>query len=106
MQAVVHSLEQTVSKIHIANWVYVLEVDASWKLSIGMSPLVLNTLHMPLVYNDNNPFSITFIYLLEEILVSLVNENVLKLWEEDVCVLNEPVDLIRVKALFGKLRCF
>ena len=75
----------------------------SWNLSIGMSPFMLNSLHMPLVYDDYNFLSITFIYLFEKVLVSLVDENALELWEKYICVLNEPVHLIRVKTLFSKL---
>jgi len=107
VQNIVHSLEQTISKVHIANWVYSLwEIDTSWKLSIRVCPFMFNTFHMPLIDNNNNSLSITFINLLVKVLVSLINENVLKFWEEDIHILDEPINLVWIQALFGKLRCF
>jgi len=61
---------------------------------------------MPLIDNNNNSLSITFINLLVKVLVSLINENVLKFWEEDIHILDEPINLVWIQALFGKLRCF
>jgi hypothetical protein len=59
---------------------------------------------MPLIDNNNNSFSFTFIYLFEEVLVSLINENILQLWEENITILDKPVHLIWVKALLRELR--
>lgn len=54
MEAVVESLEKTVSEIHIADWVDALwEVDASWELTVSGSPVVLDSFHVPLV-DDND----------------------------------------------------
>merc|ERR1712166_635838 len=53
---------------------------------------MFNTFHMPLIDNNNNSLSITFI-----------NENVLKFWEEDIHILDEPINLVWIQALFGKL---
>jgi len=69
-----------------------------------MSPFMLDTFHVPLVDDNNNSLSVTFIYLFEEVLVSFVNENVFQLWEENVTILDEPVHLIWVKALLSELR--
>lgn len=55
MEVVIKSLEKTVSEIHITNWVDALwEVDASWKLTVSGSPVVLDAFHVPLVDNYNN----------------------------------------------------
>lgn len=97
MQVVVESLEETISKVHVSNWVNPFwEVNASWKLSIGMGPFVLNTFHVPLI--DNNYYFLVsaFINLLKQILVSSINENTFKFWEIQISGLNKPVDLIRV----------
>ena len=52
---VVESLEQTDSEIHVTDWVDSFrEVDASWHLSISVSPVVLDALHVHLVDNDYN----------------------------------------------------
>jgi len=77
MQNVIHSLKQTISKVHVSYWVDIIEMDTSWELSIGMSPFVLNSFHMPLIDNYNNFITFAFIYLLEEILVPLIDENAL-----------------------------
>jgi len=55
---------------------------------------MLNAFHVELVDNDYNPLCITFINLLEKVLISLVNENALEFWEEDIGILDEPVDLV------------
>jgi hypothetical protein len=75
MQDVVQSLEKTVSQVHVSNWIDILEMNASWKLSVRVCPFVFNSLHMPLVHYNNNFISLTFVYLFEKVLVSLINEN-------------------------------
>lgn len=95
MQRIVESLKQTISEIHIANWVYSFcEMNASWKLSIRVCPFMFNTFHMPLIDNDNNSLSITFINFLEKILISIINENALEFWEENICSLDKPIYLM------------
>ena len=104
MQLVVKSLEQTVSKIHIYDWVDAFwEVDTSWELTISSSPLVLNTFHVPLVDHSNNSLLWAGVNVLEKVLVSSVNKNALEFWEENIEGLDEPIYLVCVKALFRKL---
>jgi hypothetical protein len=55
VEVVIKSLEKTVSEIHIANWVDALwEMHASWELTVSGGPVVFDSFHVPLVYNDNN----------------------------------------------------
>ena len=55
MKSIVKSLEQTIFKIHVADWVNSLwEVDTSWYLTISVGPVVLETLHVELVANNDN----------------------------------------------------
>lgn len=55
VEVVIKSLEKTVSEIHIANWVDALwEMHASWELTVPGGPVVFDSFHVPLVYNDNN----------------------------------------------------
>ena len=81
-------------------------MNTSRELSVRMSPFVFNSLHVPLVHNSNNFLAFAFIYLLKEILVSLVDAYALQFWEEYFTILNEPVDLIGIKALLSELRWF
>ena len=64
---------------------------------------MFNTFHMPLINNNNNSLSFTFINLLEKVLISLINENVLEFWEENIHVLDKPVYLVWVNTLLSKL---
>ena len=61
--------------------------------------MVLNTLEMPLVDEDDDLLSGALINLSEEILITLVNKNFLQSGEEDLCALNVPVDQVLIKAL-------
>lgn len=100
MQVVVETLEQTIAQVHVSNRINSLsELHTSWHLTVSVSPLMLNTLHVPLVYNDDNLLLRAFINGLEKILVTLIHENLLESWEEDVQVLNVPVDKIWVGTL-------
>lgn len=105
VKRVVESLEETVSKIHISNNINTIgEVDASWHLSVSVSPVVLNSLHMPLVDDHNDFLMGTFVDGLEEIFISLINENLFEFWEEKIKGLNIPVHKVRIKASLGVLR--
>jgi hypothetical protein len=53
-------------------------------LTVSVGPFVLNTLHVPLVDDDNNSLVFAGVNLSEEILVSLVDKDGLELREEDV----------------------
>lgn len=104
VKVVVESLEETVSEIHIADWVDALwEVDASWKLTVSGSPVVLNAFHVPLVDHDNDSLLWCRVNLLEKVLISSVNEYSLQGWEVDIKILNVPVDLVLVKAFLRVL---
>lgn len=105
MKGVVKSLEKTVSKIHISDNIDAFwESDRSWELSVSVSPVVLDTLHVPLVDQDNNFLFRALINLSEKVIVSLINENTLEFWEENGEGLNVPVDEIWVQALLCELR--
>jgi len=95
VQVIVETLEETIAQVHISNRINTFrEVHTSWQLAVSVSPLVLNTLHMPLVHNNDNLFLRALVNSREKILVSLINENLLEPWEEDVQVLNHPVDKV------------
>ena len=92
VESVVQSLEQTVSQVHISDHVdAVWEGNRSWQLSVSVSPVVLDTLHVPLVDEDNDFLLWAFINFLEKLIISLVNENALEFGEEDSKGLNVPV---------------
>jgi hypothetical protein len=104
VESVVQTLEQTIAKIHIANWVYSFwEVNASWHLAISMSPLMLNAFHVPLVDNHNDSLSFALVDRLEEVLVTLVDEDLFQSWEENGNILDVPVDQMRIDTLLGEL---
>lgn len=85
MQVVVESLEKTITEVHVTNWVDTFrEGHTSWQLTVSVGPFVLNTLHVPLVDDDNNSLVVARVNLSEEILVSLVDKDGLELREEDV----------------------
>lgn len=55
MQIVIEALEESITQVHVSDWVDALwEINASWELTVSMSPIVLNSLHMPLVHNYDN----------------------------------------------------
>ena len=84
VESVVQSLEETVSQVHISDHVdAVWEGNRSRKLSVSVSPVVLDTLHVPLVDQDNNFLFRAPINLSEKVIVSLINENTLEFWEEN-----------------------
>ena len=49
-----------------------------------MRPVVLNALHVPLVYDDNNFLLGALVDSLEQVIITLVNDNALDSGEEDV----------------------
>ena len=99
------TLEQTISQIHITNWVNTLwEVNTSWHLAESMRPLMLDTLHVPLV-DDYHYFLLrTLVNSLEQILITLVDEDLFESWEVNVQILDVPVDHVWVHAFLGELR--
>lgn len=78
-------------------------MDASRILAVSGSPFVFNTLHVPLVDDNDDSFLIALVNLLEELLVSLINENALKLREVDIQRLNVPVHQVWVQTFLCKL---
>lgn len=65
-----------------------------------MAPVVLDTFHVPLVNNNDDLFAFALINVSEEIFISLINENFLESWEEDIHALDVPVDEVLIKAFF------
>lgn len=100
MESIVKTLEQTITQVHITNGINSLwEVHTSWHLTISVSPLVLNSLHVPLVDDDHNFLLGALVNCLEKILISLVNEDLFESWEVNVHVLNIPVQYVRICTL-------
>ena len=77
-------------------------MHGSWKLTIPLAPEMFDTLHVPLVDDCNHCLALTLIYCSEEILVSLVDENLLDSWEEHIERLNVPVYEVLIQTLFGE----
>ncbi len=100
VERIEHSLEETVSKVHVANGVNgLLKFNAARILAVVVTPMVLNALHVPLVNNSDNFLSATPINGPIKILVSLVNEDPLHLREERVHGSNVPVHHVIIHAL-------
>lgn len=107
MQSVVQTLEETGTEIHIANWVNSLrEVNASWNLSISVGPVVLDTLHVPLVDNHDHTLLRALVNGLKQVVVAEIDKDALEVREIDSHILNKPVDQIGVQTLLGELRGF
>jgi hypothetical protein len=64
--------------------------------------MVLDTLHMPLVNNNNDFLAFGIVDFFKKLLVLLVNTDSLPLGEESRHSLNIPVDEVLVHALFGE----
>ena len=75
-------------------------MDTAGNLSIAMAPVMLDAFHVPLVNEYDYLLSLGSVYLRKEILVSLVNEDLLELGEENVSTLDEPVHRVHIEALF------
>ena len=98
VQVVVETLEQTVAQVHVADGVDALwEVDWTRQLAVSVSPLVLDTFHVPLVDYNDNLLVRWRVNSLENVAVSHVYEDVLHLGEVQVQGLDEPVHLVGVE---------
>ena len=106
VKSIIKSLEQTISEFHVTNWVNIGKVYTSWKLTISVSPFVFDALHMELVYNNDNLLCLALINPSEEFLITFVDEDWLQPWEKHTRGLNEPVDLVRIKASLSVLTWF
>ena len=85
MQVVVESLEQTFAQVHVANGVDTLrELNGARNLTVAVGPMVLNSFHVPLVDENDNLVTLSLIDFCEQILVSLIDQDLLDLGEEDV----------------------
>lgn len=85
MQVVVKALEKTFAKVHISDWVDLFRyLDTTGNLAVAVSPVVLDTLHVPLVDHNDNFVALGAVDLAEELFVLLVDEDLLELGEEDV----------------------
>jgi hypothetical protein len=65
---------------------------------------MFDSFHVPLVDENNNFLLLSRINLSENALILSVNENSFEFGEENVHVLDVPVDLVLVKTLFSILR--
>ena len=91
-QVVVETLEETLAQVHVSNGVDAFwELNRAGQLSISVAPVVLNAFQVPLVDQDHNLLALCLVYLLEQILVLFVHEDLLELGEEDRRVLGVPV---------------
>jgi hypothetical protein len=103
MEVVIHPLEQTFPQVHVTYGVDALREDyTSGHLAIPVAPVMLNAFHVPLVHKHNDLLIGRLIYLLEDVFISLINEYLLDLGEEDVCGLDVPVDQVLVQALLSE----
>ena len=85
VQSIVHPLEKTIFQIHISDLVDAFwESDASGHLPVSVSPVVLDALHVPLVYNYNDLFFGAFVDFSEQVVIFGVDKNSFEFWEEKV----------------------
>ena len=100
MERVVESLEQTLAQVHISDGVDGLGEDhRAGELTVAVAPVVLDTLEMPLVHEDDDLLTGALVNLSEQILIALVNKNFLQSGEEDLSALDVPVDQVLIEAL-------
>jgi hypothetical protein len=86
------SLEKTLSEIHIADRVNAFgELHGARKLSVSVAPVVLNSLQMPLVHYNNNFLALSFVKVVKQVLILLIDANTLDLWEESSSCSSVPV---------------
>jgi hypothetical protein len=84
VQRVVESLEQTILQVHVSDRVDAFwECDTSWHLSVSMSPVVLDTLHMMLVDDNDNFLMLRLINLRENIIISVIDKDLLEFRQEN-----------------------
>lgn len=67
-----------------------------------VAPVVLDTLHVPLVDYCDYALALAVVDVLEEVLVTLVHEDLLHSGEEDICGLNIPVDQMLISAFLSE----
>lgn len=100
MQVVIKTVEETLAEVHVTDGVNAFgELDAARNLTVAVSPVVLDALHVPLVDNNYDLIALCVVDLTEQILILLVDKDLLQLWEEHICGLNEPVHVVGVEAL-------
>ena len=63
---------------------------------------MLDTFHVPLVYENNDAFTFRLVNFLEQFSVKFVNEDFLELGEVDIGCLDEPIKGLGIKALLCK----
>jgi hypothetical protein len=63
---------------------------------------MLDTLHVPLVDDDNDSLALGLINLFEELFVLLIDENSLELREESSACLRVPINLMLIQAFLGE----
>ena len=101
MQGVVKSLEKTVLKVHVTDWVDSFwEVHRSRDLTVSMGPVMLDSFHVPLIHNHDDFLFGASVNSSKQIFITLVYECPLKVGEEDVSTLNVPVDHVLIQTLF------
>jgi hypothetical protein len=99
VKRVVKSLEETFTTVHIANGVDGISKDnAARKLTIAVAPVMLNTLQVPLIDEDNDLLALGLINLSEDIFITFINKDLLQFREEDSCALDVPVDQMLIEA--------
>jgi hypothetical protein len=105
VHVVVQSLEQALPQVHVADGInWLCEDHTAGELPVPGAPVVLDALQMPLVHQHHNTVTLTLVDRLEEVFITLVNEDLFQLGEEQISALNIPVDQMLVKALLCE--CF
>ena len=105
MKRIVQFIEQTFSEVHVSNRVDgFCDEDRAGNLAVPVSPVVLNSLHVPLVDKYDDLVALSVINRSKQILIFIVDKDFLQAREEDLCVLDVPVGACGVHALFGEGR--
>lgn len=100
---IVETLEKTLTQVHIADRINTFgELNRAWQLAVSVAPVMLDTLHMPLVDDDNDSLALGLINLFEELFVLLIDENSLELREESSACLRVPINLMLIQAFLGE----
>ena len=98
VQVVVEALEETFTKVHVANRVDAIsKVDAAGNLAVPMSPVMLDTFHMPLVYDNDDLFTLGLINFAEEGLILLIDQDLFDFGEEHVSRLDVPIHVAGIE---------
>lgn len=78
MESIIQSVEETVLQVHISDWVDAIWEDhTSWHLSVSVGPLVLDSLHVPLIDEDEDFLVFALVDNSEDVIISSVDENTL-----------------------------